>query len=425
MSKKLVVFCDGTWNDLRMVDRTNVSRLAKCVAPLSRDRKHQVVFYDEGVGVGVNVSNLSDELVKLWGGAFGRGLDRKIEAAYRFIVLNFEPEDDVYVFGFSRGAYTARSLCGLIRKCGIVKRTSFDMIPQAMSLYRDMRHPRDPAMIDFRTAYSHPQAAGPEDHDRLGITAAPPEAPKSRLEEVFQYRPEGSYRMMYVGLWDTVGSLGVPDRFRLLQIFNRKYSFHDTNASSLLSSVRHAVSIDEDRRVFSSAGVDNIDPLNLQWGAAAGWDVADPANAMFVPYHHRPYQQRWYPGDHGAVGGGNPEPGLSSHTLLWIAEGAEWAGLNLLREPANELGRALALEDVCADWRINKDGTRRKPSEREILGEIGGFRPRVGPPSLAEVGASGTARWYRDHSYRPGNLTVLRGLPPTPALPVPAGFPLS
>jgi uncharacterized protein (DUF2235 family) len=425
MPKKLALFCDGTWNDLRMTDRTNVSRLAKCVAPRAANGARQIVFYDEGVGVGANISKAADELVKLWGGAFGRGLDRKVEDAYRFLVMNFEPEDDVYVFGFSRGAYTARSLCGLIRKCGILKRDCFDQTPAAMALYRNKLHPRAPEMIDFRAAYSHPQAAGPEDHERLGIRAE--ERRGDELEDLYQYRPRGSYRMMYVGVWDTVGSLGVPDRFRLLQLFNRRYDFHDTDASSLMSSVRHAVSIDEDRRVFGSTGVDNIDALNREWAAHGGWSVDYPSHPRFAPYPYRPYQQRWFPGDHGAVGGGNPEPGLSSHTLRWIAEGATWAGLALMEVPGNELAEARAHENPCAEWRINKDGTPRKKAQRDPLGDIGGYRPRRGPPTRQEAGDFAEQRWLRDRRYRPRNLSVLRGLPVSdlarPAPPPPAGFP--
>ena len=164
MRKKLAIFCDGTWNDLRMTSPTNVARLAKCVASDAADGTPQIVYYDDGVGVASGISVLTDELVKIWGGAFGRGLDQKIEAAYRFLVANYEEGDDIYIFGFSRGAYTARSLCGLIRKCGILKRSFFDKTPDAMALYRNGQNPHNADMVDFRAAYSHEQAAGEEDH---------------------------------------------------------------------------------------------------------------------------------------------------------------------------------------------------------------------------------------------------------------------
>jgi uncharacterized protein (DUF2235 family) len=432
MPKKLVIFCDGTWNDLRMSERTNVSRLAKCVAPRARDNvTPQVVFYDEGVGVGSDVSRVADEAVKLVGGAFGRGLDRKIEAAYRFLVTNYEVGDDIYVFGFSRGAYTARSLCGLVRKCGILRRDCFDLTPKALELYRNEKHPRSAEMIEFRATYTHPVAAGPEDFEHLGIRAPEPRSKPDRFEslaELYQYRPERTYRMMFLGVWDTVGSLGVPDRFGVLShLTNKKYAFHDTAASSLLASLRHAAAIDEERRVFSSTGFDNIDQLNETWASHTGWDVLSPNATGFVPYHARPYQQLWFPGDHGAVGGGNPEPGLSSITLLWIAQGAERAGLNLVHNPGSELAKAFQARNPCADWRVNKDGTRRKAGKRDMLGQIGGYRPRTGPGRLEEAAPTTYERWCRLPAYRPANLTVLAGLPcPPPSTdPPPTGFPPS
>ena len=113
--KRLAVFCDGTWDDLRIPSLTNVARLAKCVSPKGWDGREQIVFYDAGVGVATGVSPLVDRFVSVLGGTIGSGLDDKIESAYRFLVLNYEPGDEIFVLGFSRGAYTARSLCGLIQ----------------------------------------------------------------------------------------------------------------------------------------------------------------------------------------------------------------------------------------------------------------------------------------------------------------------
>ncbi|MBP2161264.1 MULTISPECIES: DUF2235 domain-containing protein [Asticcacaulis] len=432
--KKLAIFCDGTWNDLRMKTLTNVARLAKCVASETSNGVPQIVYYDEGVGVATGVSRLTNELTKLLGGAFGNGLDQKIEAAYRFLVSNYNPGDDIYIFGFSRGAYTARSLCGLVRKCGILKRSQFDKTPRAMELYRNGEHPSAPAMVEFRRAYAHEQASGEEDHKRLGLALEPvPPGAATDYESLYQYRPEGTYRMMYLGVWDTVGSMGVPERFGPLNFLNKKYQFHDTNVSSLIASVRHAVSIDEDRRVFGSTGMDNIGDLNRDWTAkTTGWDVQNPQAPNFVPYSYRPYQQLWFPGDHGAVGGGNAQPGLSSRTLIWIAEGAERMGLHFRwtcppDEPALELELAAARLDPCANWRVNKDGSLKKPKERDFLGKVGGYRPRPGPRQLEDVSDFAWQRWCRDTGYRPENLSVLKGAscpPPLPPRP-PAGFPPS
>lgn len=427
--KRLVVFCDGTWNDLRTPQLTNVARLAKCVKPVVEEQNpdgserlvRQVVYYDEGVGVASNISKFADKLVQLLGGGFGRGLDRKVEGAYRFLVLNYEPDDEIFVFGFSRGAYTARSLCGLIRKCGILRRDSFDKVPQALTIYRDKRHPNDATVVEFRQNYSQPRSAGKED-DRWV---------KQKIDKDTDVRASAalskdtvSYRMMYLGLWDTVGSMGIPEKFWFSRLFNRQYQFHDTRLSSLIKSARHAVAIEENRNAFDTAPVENIHELNAGWSNWSGWDVNTPGSARFVPYNHRPYQQVWFPGDHGAVGGGNPEPGLSSAALLWIAEGAVAAGLGFDQDPRNELGIAAQGVDPMANWLINKKGEPKKGDELSIYGLVG-YAPRKGPATVDEVSLTARLRWCADAAWRPSNLRVLKlGSCPVEALPpAPADFP--
>ncbi|WP_419320203.1 DUF2235 domain-containing protein [Caulobacter sp. ErkDOM-E] len=461
MAKKLALFLDGTWNDLRMKNRTNVSRLAQAVLPESATGVRQVVFYDEGVGVSAGVGKIADFATKTLGGALGKGLDRKVEAAYRFLVLNYEPGDDIYIFGFSRGAFTARSTCGLIRKIGILKRECFDVCPQAFELYADSTQSRrSPATVQFRARYGHDVVSGEEDYAQyldpaalqaLAAAKAPPASPvaTSTLEELFQHRdtaqtrklqitarsagPNGAdrtlhtYRLMYVGLWDTVASMGLPERLGLFaDAANSKYRFHDTEASSLISSLRHAVSIDENRKVFSSTPVSNIDVLNQEWATARGFSVGDVAQNLepdqpltpgpaYVPYRFRPYQQRWFPGDHGAVGGGNPVLGLSSHTLRWIAEGAAWAGLEF-NWTGGQLEDARTSVNPLVDW-----PERRK---KNLLGNLGGYSNRSGPKHIRELGDTAYERYCRAPEEIPANARLMAGQPgPRPRLPPPPTYP--
>ena len=186
--KRLALFCDGTWSDLGARHPTNVARLARWVLPMGGGAP-QIVGYESGVGVPTGVSALADGLVRLWGGALGRGLDAKIEAAYRFLCLNHAPGDEVFVFGFSRGAYTARSLCGLLRACGL--------------LPREQLHRTSDALVAYRRG---------------------------------ERWKTDSVAIRYLGLWDTVGSLGVPGG-----LTPRRYRFHDTEVSPLVRSLRHAV----------------------------------------------------------------------------------------------------------------------------------------------------------------------------------------
>jgi len=409
MTKKLAIFCDGTWNDLSLDATTNVVRLAKCVAAQSATGVEQIVYYDEGVGVGSNISRVVDGLTKILGGALGRGLDRKIETAYRFLVLNYEPGDEIYVFGFSRGAYTARSLCGLIRKCGILRRSCFNKTPEALKLYRSDVHPASPEMVQFRQTYAHPLASGSEDRVPGAPKAAPAEA--TDREKLFQYRPTDTYRIMFLGVWDTVGAMGVPSRIDFLRL-NQRYKFHDTSASSLIASLRHGIATNEKRGVFDVTLIDNLDALNNEWAEATNWETVDSQHPRYVPYPYRPFQQRWFPGDHCSVGGGYEQTALSSATLLWMAEGAEWAGLAFNHAPDDEMAKAARVLDPCAT--LGSKATTGMPA---------GKHRADGPPNLDAVSNPTRHRYAARADYRPPNLTILMGQPAEAAAPPPAGYP--
>ena len=105
--RNIAIFCDGTWQKIGQGDPTNVVKLARAVRVLAEDGRPQLTYYDNGVGVGEGVMNRATRWI---GGAFGAGLDHKILEAYLFLALNYMPGDRIFIFGFSRGAYTARSL---------------------------------------------------------------------------------------------------------------------------------------------------------------------------------------------------------------------------------------------------------------------------------------------------------------------------
>jgi len=111
--KNIIICSDGTWQSPESGTATHVLRLAEGIAPEDVSGHKQVVFYDWGVG---------SEGDKFSGGITGKGIDKNIQDCYRFVVHNYEPGDGLYLFGFSRGAYTVRSLAGLIRNCGILRR---------------------------------------------------------------------------------------------------------------------------------------------------------------------------------------------------------------------------------------------------------------------------------------------------------------
>lgn len=339
--KRLIVCCDGTWNRPDQEDKgtpspTNVVRLAFRVA--KRDAGvPQILFYDQGVGTG-------NALDRWTGGAFGAGLLDNIFDAYRFLVANYEAGDRLYVFGFSRGAYTARSLCGMIRKVGILKRASVMDYANALALYRrsDCR-PDDEEPKRFRARHS--------------IVGDEP------------------IEISFLGVWDTVGSLGIPLR-GLRWITRRKYQFHDTELSGSVKRARHALAIDERRGPFA------------------------PTLWSYKPKEGQTVEQSWFIGAHSDVGGGYPRFGLADITLQWMMEGAQQAQLAF--DP--EVERAHPLKPVPgADVTNSKKGLYRlTPGIDRPIGLCAGTEDDLDPTQ--DVHDTARNRWHADERYEPPNL---------------------
>ncbi len=344
--KRLILCCDGTWMRPYGQALTNVALTARAVSPRDSKGRTQIVYYSAGVGA--SLSGLS-----LWQGMTGADLDDNLLEAYLFLNLNYEPGDALYLFGFSRGAYTVRSLAGLLRKCGILRRSHMDKVREALDLYRQRGMSADSAEIErFRAAHA---IAWP----RL---SAPLTAPPVDL------------RIRFLGVWDTVGALGIP---RLLPIdlgLNRGYRFHDTALSRSVEFARHAVAIDERRPAFAPTLWSNVAAFNAP---------GRPARVL----------QNWFPGDHGGVGGGGDTHGLSNCALMWMLEGAEQAGLAIEREPGSVVSACLADIDPIA-------AKLRGASGFSVL-DLAGARWRPGLKSLADIHETARLRWCANRSYRP------------------------
>jgi hypothetical protein len=296
MAKRLVVCCDGTWNLADQPSKTNVAKVALAVRRRSAAGTEQRVYYHSGVG--------TSRREKLRGGAFGVGLSRNVLDAYRFLIHTYEPGDSLYLFGFSRGAFTARSLAGLVRNCGILRREQADRIDEAWALYRSRADkPTSVAATLFRGAYS--------------------------------YETE----IRFVGVWDTVGSLGIPvpaPRFLqpLVDRFNHRWAFHDTTLSKSVNGAFHALAVDEERSAF---------PPTL-WQQEKG--AADTGQEL---------RQVWFSGVHLSVGGGEKDSGLSDITLLWMARQAARYGLEFDPLVLSAEGPDRMRPQECADFAVQPD----------------------------------------------------------------------
>src|SRR5262245_22335415 len=182
--KRLIICCDGTWNTPDAVKdgkacRTNVAKIA-CGVVMSDGGAEQRVYYDKGVGTG--------KFDHFRGGALGWGLSRNVQDAYMYLVENFDDlADEIFLFGFSRGAYTARSVTGLIRNSGLLKRQYAGKLAEAYELYRD------------RSSDTHPRSI------------------EARL---FRRSFSNEVRIKLIGVWDTVGALGIPVDFPGVNLIN-------------------------------------------------------------------------------------------------------------------------------------------------------------------------------------------------------------
>ena len=379
--KRIIILCDGTWNRSDSKTPTNVVQLAQAIEPIDPIGIVQTPIYIQGVGTGEGVTSVSRKLDALLGGAFGWGLLENIEEAYRHLVFLYEPGDEIYIFGFSRGAYTARSLTGFIRSTGIVNRDALNRIPEAIRRYRTLNQPK-------RT---HPSSD--ESHAfRADLSPRVVTSPKEAAWREANGLPEAPLlKIAYLGVWDSVGALGVPAHIPILgEWAKRRYRFHDADLSSMVSAARHAVAIDERRRSFEPTRWTNVAELNAE--------AEDPKA--------EPYRELFFAGDHGSIGGGGDIRDLSSIALRWMIEGADQAGLKF---DAKRLEAIRAEENPMGPLRNTK-----KPSTGFVNWLTRLFpRDRTGPDRMAELHPSVLTRWAGEAKsaefapYRPGTLTTV------------------
>jgi len=269
--KRIIICADGTWNrpeeNIEEDFPTNVLKFARGIAPndpnVPNDAKgiKQIVFYDWGIG------SYHD---KISGGGLGAGLEKNVMDGYRFLVHNYESGDEIYLFGFSRGAYTVRSLCGLINNCNILKGSESNRIEEAFQLYKNPEHsPMSDYSIHWRK----------------------------------QHSIKDSSIITFVGVWDTVGAMGLP--FSFFGLIKDQHRFYDNKLGSNVITARHALSLDEKR--------DDFEPT------------------IWSPNDNVDLKQVWFSGVHCDVGGGYKNDAdkttLSDIPMTWLMKEAHAVGL--------------------------------------------------------------------------------------------------
>ena len=274
--KRLVLCLDGTWNADDSEQITNIVRIRDLINPKLETAdgvEYQRVYYHNGVGTGLTTRD------KIFGGATGAGLGHNVRSAYRFLSQEYKEGIEIYIFGFSRGAFTARSVAGYISASGLLK-------PEHCSEENETR-----AWNFYRTP---PDDRQPQDHEALAKLSYP------------------AFKIRLLGVFDTVGALGVPlEGFRT---WNRKrFQFHNVTLGTNIDYAFHALAIDEKRGPFQTSL----------------WQYPNHKNFERV-------EQVWFAGVHSNVGGGYENTGLSDVALQWM----------LSRIEAKKLGL-----QMVADWK--------------------------------------------------------------------------
>jgi uncharacterized protein (DUF2235 family) len=355
--KRIAIFLDGTWNTTN--DNTNVWRLRALTAPVGADQVRQSIYYNAGLGTQAGS--------KVRGGMFGVGIDDILLETYQWLVENYNDGDDIFIFGFSRGSYTARSLSGFVSRCGVLK-------------------PGGP--LSIRQLY---------DRYRMGLKVAsierllnhPPKTPT--LEEEWLVLFSRFVNIKFLGVFDTVGSLGIPIGFSR---FKTSHSFLNTGLRTSNIAAAHALAIDEHRPDFAPT----------LWTRSVPKDPnADQPRA---PRSLQEAEQRWFVGAHANVGGGYSNDLLSQRPFAWMMKRAAAQGLSFRRD-------------------VDQFSPKIKSPVIDSYGSfMGGFyrflqrehqRPMGADPIESSVAVEGTInetidstvfeRWQSDETYRPQNLS--------------------
>jgi uncharacterized protein (DUF2235 family) len=420
----LVLCFDGTWNNLK--SNTNVSRLYSEVADASTGFSKQRKFYDEGVG--------TQWYDRISGGATGAGLDKNIRLGYAWLATNFETDrdtiydpsmftqdptrksngdvlsapkhssgvdfltgSDLYLIGFSRGAFTARSLGGLINYLGIPR------IDPAKLADPDKSLAEQQVIVDAWALYQ--TRPGPDDRDAVTMGTASDDLKqkcKDHDDAVARYRASAStrypVRIHFIGVWDTVGALGIP---RVAWLPKPKtYQFHDTKLGEAIRNAYHGMAIDEHRQEYKATlwtdnGLKSVENI----------------------------QQRWFPGAHADVGGGYEDDLLPAKPLLWMAQSAARCGLEFVDDRGALLTASGAPAAVAvAPAAYDLIGTEYMSPVHDSYAEfLGGFYKSVqfvpGAPGRVyrrmlvaidgmaqEIDETAFQKWKSDPEYRPPNL---------------------
>lgn len=419
--KNIVVCCDGTGNEISE-NISNVLKLYRTLRKSGKTQPHQVVFYDPGVGTLARPNpwtKFKQDAVAVLGLATGYGLDDNVLAAYEFLINQYEEGDQIFLFGFSRGAYAVRVLAGLVHRIGLLSPQQSNLAGAALTAYKQVESTTSPPTL------SSPQA---KDADVLDEGASP--RPASKEDRASQFARIVSSRwptIKFVGVWDTVASVIVPrpDRFYAFSL----QTLANTRCNPSVRIFRQAIALDERRRMFRLDPWD--EPQTFMHNRFSATNNAEPQDA----------KQVWFAGVHADIGGGYPEEesGLSKFPLIWMINEAVEHGLAVDTRTVNQLAWGVQRkgspfsyvrpnelrdphESMSAAWRLlewlpKKEKYKEWPDRKSVLGH---YFPKAEPrviPLDAFVHQSVIERMAKVPTYRPENFPKryrVVEMPPSP-----------
>ena len=315
MAKNIVVCCDGTGNEISE-NISNVLKLYRTLRKTEKTEPQQTVFYDPGVGTLARPdpwTKAKQDAVAILGLATGYGLDDNVLAAYRFLIEEYRDGDEIFLFGFSRGAYTVRVLAALVHKVGLLAPQQRNLAGGALTAYK-----QTPAPISRETDDLVEQSPD-------GGQADQPLVVDDRAAQFARIVSTRWPTIKFMGVWDTVASVIIPrpDRFYVFSL--EELAFTRENPS--VQVFRQAISIDERRRMF------RLHPWSEpQIFMRNRFSKTNNSEAQDV-------RQVWFAGVHSDIGGGYPEEesAISKYPLIWMIEEAVAHGLTVDRRTVNHL----------------------------------------------------------------------------------------
>ncbi|MFL6817506.1 MAG: DUF2235 domain-containing protein [Bradyrhizobium sp.] len=423
--KNIVICCDGTGNEISE-NISNVLKLYRVLRKTGRTEPHQLVFYDPGVGTLARPDpwrKLWQDTITVFGLLTGYGLDDNVLATYEFLVQNYRDGDDIYLFGFSRGAYTVRVLAGLVHKIGLISPQQSNLAGAGLAAYKQF------------SSGARPQELGLDPEQYLdGSEESGQVALATRDDQAAQFARILSTKwptIKFVGVWDTVASVFVPrpDRLYLPSLQTLAFTRHNPSVKTF----RQAIAIDERRRMF------RLHP----WSEPQTF----MRNRFSTTHNEEPQDisQVWFAGVHADIGGGYPEKesGISKFPLLWMMDEAEKSGLAMDRRTINQLAWGIQRkgspfsyvapdltqaphDSMSAGWRmleyLPKSDRYKEWEARQSL--LGYYIPNAEPrpiPEGASIHQSVFERIKAVPEYRPVNLPVRHETIPLPVGPLREG----